>query len=210
MVHSQQRVLREIRDFILQRGYPPTSKELGEILGIASATAHEQIGHLVRKGVLHRQPRKARGLTILRDPDEEPADLVSIPLLGRIAAGTPLLAEENVLGQLKVDQKVASTGRCFALRVNGDSMQNAAIRDQDTVIVRQQPVAENGDIVVAMRNGEATVKRLSICGHEIELRPENPDYEPIPINPDDDFRILGKVVGVQRNEIPNAKLKAGM
>lgn len=195
---TQHRVLRAVQDFIAQRGFPPTAKELGELLDVSSATAHEQVGQLVRKGYVQREPRKARGLSILRDPNNEPADLVSIPLLGTIPAGTPLFAEENLLGEVMIERSLAATGRCFALRVTGDSMQDAAIRDGDVVIVRQQPVAENGDIVVAMRNDEATVKRLSIREHQIELRPENPDHDPIPIGPDDDLRVLGKVVGVRR------------
>jgi len=204
LTETQRRVLREVRDFLAHRGFPPTAKELGELLEVSPATAHEQVGQLVRKGYVQRQPKKARGLAILRDPDDEPADLVSVPLLGMIPAGSPLLAEENVLGDVMIERRLASTGRCFALRVNGDSMRGAAIRDGDVVIVRQQPVAENGDIVIAMRNDEATVKRLSIRGHTIELRPENSEYKPIAIGPDDDMRILGKVIAVNRNEIPNA------
>ena len=204
LTETQRRVLREVRDFLAHRGFPPTVKELGELLEVSPATAHEQVGQLVRKGYVQRQPKKARGLAILRDPDDEPADLVSVPLLGMIPAGSPLLAEENVLGDVMIERRLASTGRCFALRVNGDSMRGAAIRDGDVVIVRQQPVAENGDIVIAMRNDEATVKRLSIRGHTIELRPENSEYKPIAIGPDDDMRILGKVIAVNRNEIPNA------
>ena len=204
LTETQQRVFRAVRDFIAQRGFPPTAKELGEVLDVSSATAHEQVGQLVRKGYLQREPRKARGLSILRDPDDKPADLVSVPLLGMVPAGSPLLAEENVLGDVMIDRSLASTGRCFALRASGDSMQGAAIRDGDVVIVRQQPVAENGDIVVALRNNEATVKRLSIRGHTIELRPENSEYDPIAIGPDDDMRILGKVIAVNRSENPNA------
>ena len=198
LTETQHRVLRAMQDFIAQRGFPPTAKELGELLDVSSATAHEQVGQLVRKGYVQREPRKARGLSILRDPNNEPADLVSVPLLGTIPAGTPLFAEENLLGEVMIERSLAATGRCFALRVTGDSMRDAAIGDGDVIVVRQQPVAENGDIVVAMRNDEATVKRLSIREHEIELRPENPDYDPIPIGPDDDLRVLGKVVGVRR------------
>lgn len=201
---TQHRVLRAVQDFITQRGFPPTAKELGELLDVSSATAHEQVGQLVRKGYVQREPRKARGLSILRDPNSDPADTVSVPLLGTIPAGTPLFAEENQLGEVMVERSLASTGRCFALRVTGDSMRDAAIRDGDVIVVRQQPVAENGDIVVAMRNEESTVKRLSIRGHTIELRPENSEYTPTAIGPDDDMRILGKVIAVHRSEITDA------
>ena len=204
LTETQRHVLRELRDFIAQRGFPPTSKELGERLDVSPATAHEQVGQLVRKGYVQREPRTARGLTILRDFDDEPADLISIPLLGMVPAGSPLLAEENVLGEVMIERSLASTGRCFALRVTGDSMQGAAIRDGDVVVVRQQPVAENGAIVVALRNDESTVKRLSIRGHAIELRPENSEFKPIAIGPDDDMRILGKVIAVHRSDITDA------
>ena len=200
LTDTQRRVLREVKEFIAQRGFPPTAKELGERLDVSAATAHEQIGQLVRKGFIRREPRKARGLTILRDPDSGPVDLVSIPLLGAIAAGSPLLAEENILGEVMFERRLASTGRCYALRVTGESMRDAAIHDGDVVIVRQQPVAESGDIVVALLAGEATIKRLSIRGHTIELRPENKEFDPIAIGPDDDLRILGKVIAVHRND----------
>ena len=115
--------------------------------------------------------------------------------MGRVPAGTPLLAAENLIGELLVDSRTAR-GRCFALEVQGDSMIDADIEDGDYVIVRQQQLAESGEIVVAMLEGEATVKRLHLAGDAIELRPENQSFSPIPIDPDHDFRILGKVVAV--------------
>jgi repressor LexA len=198
LTETQLRVLREVRDFIAQRGIPPTSKELAQVLGVSPATAHEQVGQLVRKGFVRREPRKARGIFLVREPDEQPTDLVSIPLVGSVPAGSPLLAEENVLGEVLVDRKLASSGRCFALRIVGESMRDASINDGDLIIVRQQPVAENGDIVVAMLDDDATVKRLSIRGHEIELRPENPKFKPTRIGPDCNLRIIGKVVAIRR------------
>jgi repressor LexA len=167
-------------------------------LGVSPATAHEQVGQLVRKGFVRREPRKARGIFLVREPDEQPTDLVSVPLVGSVPAGLPLLAEENVLGEVLVDRKLVASGRCFALRVDGESMRDASINDGDLIIVRQQPVAENGDIVVAMLDDDATVKRLSIRGHEIELRPENPKFKPTRIGPDCNLRIIGKVVAVRR------------
>ncbi|MCC7083540.1 MAG: transcriptional repressor LexA [Pirellulales bacterium] len=195
---SQLRALREIRDFIAERGMPPTSKELAERLGVSPATAHEQIGQLVRKGFLRREPNKARGISLVRDYEDAPEEMVTVPLLGSVAAGAPLFAEENVLGEVVVDKRLAATGRHFALRIVGDSMRDASIADGDLVVVRQQPVAQHNDIVVALVHDAATVKRLSIQEHEIELRPANPEFQPIPIGPDDDFRIVGKVVAVRR------------
>lgn len=198
LTDAQHRVLRAVRDLIAAKGFPPTVQELADRLALSPATAHEQVGQLVRKEYLARIPRKARSLTVLREPDEAPADLTSVPLLGTVAAGHPIFAEENRLGDVFVERRLVAHGRHFALRITGESMRDAAISDGDVVIVRQQPVAEHGDIVVVLRNGDATVKRLSIRQHAIELRPENPDFAPIPVEPDDDLRILGKVVAVRR------------
>jgi len=183
---------------MVRHGLPPTAQELSDLLGMAPASAHELTTQLVHKGYLRREPRKARGLRLVREPSDNPLDLVSVPLLGAIAAGRPLLAEENVLGEVLVERGVVGKSPCFALRVAGDSMKGAAIGNGDVVVVRQQAAAENGDIVVAMLEGEATVKRLSIREHCVELRPENPRYRPIPVDPEASFRILGKVVAVRR------------
>lgn len=198
LTETQLRVFHELRNFIAHRGFPPTGQELAEILGVSAATAHEQLGQLIRKGFVRRESRKARGIFIVREPDEEPASLVPIPLRGLVPAGVAFLAEDNLLGEVLVERKIASTGRCFALQVTGESMRNAHINDGDVVIVRQQPIAENGDIVVALIDDEATVKRLSIRGHEIELRPENPEFNPLRVDADHEMRIIGKVVAVRR------------
>ena len=197
LTDSQRRVLREIQDFVAQRDFPPTGKELATRLGISTATAHEQICQLVRKGFLQARAAQSARIFLARLPDDRPADLTSVPLLGTVPAGSPLLAEENILGEVMVDRKLVAAGRCFALRVTGESMRDAAIHDGDMVIVRQQQVAENGDIVVALLDDEATVKRLSIREDEIELRPENPAFKPLRIGPDHTLRIIGKVVGSQ-------------
>jgi repressor LexA len=202
LTDSQRRTLGEVRAFIAHHRFPPTAQELAEVLGISPASAHEQINHLVRKGYVRREPRKARGLSIIRDCDDEPAGLVAIPLIGTVAAGHPVLAEENFIGEVLVEGGLVRGGRCFALRVSGQSMVNAGIADADVVIVRQQPIAENGDIVVAMIGGETTVKRLFIQGPRIELRPDNPKLKPIVIGAGDELRILGKVVAVRRPSDP--------
>lgn len=173
-------------------------KELAELLGISHASVHGQVNQLVRKGYLKREPRKARGITIVREPENDVHDLVAIPIVGRVAAGQPILAQENIIGELLIDSGLARGSRCFALEVTGDSMVDAGIRERDLVVVRQQPVAENGDIIVALLEDEATVKRLYISDAIIELRPENPKHRPIPVGPDDELRILGKVVAVRR------------
>lgn len=198
LTSSQQKTLEEIRQFIARRKLPPTMQELADLLGVTAASVHEQVTQLVRKGYLSREPRKARNLTILHGPAEEVAELIEIPIVGTVAAGHPILAEENVVGQVIIEGSFARRGRCFALRVVGDSMIRAGIKAGDLVIVRQQAMAEHGDIVVALLEGEATVKRLSICEEVVQLCPENPKYRPISIDPDQEFRILGKVLGVRR------------
>lgn len=198
ITEPQRRTLKEIRLFTNRRGFPPTMKELADILGISHASAHGQVSQLVRKGYLKREPRKARGIAIVREPEDDTPDLVAVPIVGRVAAGQPILAEENIVGKVLVEGGIARAGRCFALEVTGDSMVDAGIRERDLVVVRQLPVAENGDIVVALLEDEATVKRLYIRGERIELRPENRKHRPISVGPDDGLRIIGKVVAVRR------------
>ncbi len=198
---TQRNTLREIKDFVVKCQYPPTLQDLSSLLKISTASVHEQLDQLIRKGYLEREAGKARGLRIVREFEEIPSDLASIPLLGVVAAGSPLLAEENVLGEVLVEAALLKSGRCFALRVNGDSMVGAGIIDGGIVIVRQMPMAENGDIVVALVDGEATVKRLSFLDGVVELRPENRRFRPIAIGPEIDFRIVGKVVGIRRSQV---------
>jgi len=196
---SQLNTLKAIRRFTNQRGFPPTMKELADILGISHASAHGQVNQLVRKGYLRREPRKARGLAIIREPEDEVSDMVPVPIVGEVAAGQPVFAQENIIGDVLVEGRLARSGRCFALEIKGDSMIDAGINDRDLVVVRQQPVAENGDIVVALIGDEATVKRLSIQEEQIELRPENRRHRSISIGPEDELRILGKVITTKRN-----------
>ncbi len=201
---TQRRALIEVRAFIDRHKFPPTVQELADILGVSTASAHALINQLVRKGYLKREPRKARGLSIVREPSDTPTDLVPVPLVGTVVAGRPVLAEENIIGEVLVEGGLIRAGRCFALRVSGNSMSNAGIADRDVIIVRHQPIAENGDIVVALLHDEATVKRLVIHRERIELRPENRSFQPIVIGPEDELRILGKVVGIRHvSEIPD-------
>jgi repressor LexA len=197
---TQINALKEIRRFTNHRGFPPTIKELADILGISHASAHGQVNQLVRKGYLKREARKARSLAIVREPEDTLSVMTAIPIVGRVAAGRPILAVENIVGEIMVEGRIARSGRCFALEVAGDSMVNAGIKERDLVVVREQPVAENGDIVVALLEDEATVKRLFIRDEKIELRPENPKHRPIPVGPDDGLRILGKVIAVRHRQ----------
>jgi len=194
----QREALRFLCNYQARNGYPPTVQELADALDITKASAHEQISQLIRKGYVKREENRARGLSVLRHPEEMALNVLPVPIIGQVAAGAPILAEENVIGEVLVDASVVRRGTCFALEVKGESMKDAGIRNGDLIIVRRQPVAENGDIVVALLGDEATVKRLSIQDDLIELRPENSHFKPIPIGPDDGFSIIGKVIATRR------------
>jgi repressor LexA len=198
ITEPQRRTLSTIQALINRKGYPPTVKELAAELDIASGSAYGQINQLVRKGYLRREPRKARSLEVVASPKANPAKLVSIPVVGEVAAGSPLLAEENIIGEVLVDPQLVGHGRCFALRAKGDSMTGAGIHDGDYCIVRQQPVAENGEIVVALLGDKGVVKRLHVSEDGVELRSENPAFEPIRVDPDAQLLIQGKLLGVCR------------
>ncbi|MBF0160505.1 MAG: repressor LexA [Magnetococcales bacterium] len=198
---AQQKLLDAVKKFIAAHDMPPNVSELAEILNIKPPSVHAQITAMVEKGVLRRTPYKGRLLEIIND-NPTVMSLVPVPIVGDVAAGKPIMAEENRIGEVLVESHIAR-GSCFALRVKGDSMVDAGIDDGSMVIVRLQPVAESGDIIVALlRDQEATVKRLFIAGEIIELRPANQAYQPIRIKQDDDFRIFGKVMAV-RSVLPS-------
>lgn len=197
ITEHQARTLRTIQKFILDRGIPPTVADVASMLGLRNSTVHEQINQLIQKGYIRREDGKARGLSVVQEPADTINSLVSVPIIGTVAAGQPILAQENIVGEVLVESSVAKSGRYFALQVQGDSMLNAGINPGDLLIVRQQPIAESGDIVVALINDEATVKRLQIHGGDVMLKPENPSYAPIIVESDADLRIAGKVVAVR-------------
>jgi repressor LexA len=200
---------REIYDFLSdyarERGYPPTVREIGEAVGLASpSTVHAHLANLERAGLLRRDPTKPRALELVgRDRDEgsrSDARTLSLPLVGEIAAGGPLLAEENVEDYLEVPELLAAGGADFLLRVKGESMIQAGILDGDYVVVRKQQDARSGDIVVALAGedesaDEATVKRFFREEGRVRLQPENDALEPIYVQ---HVQILGKVIGVFR------------
>lgn len=213
----QRRVLEVIRDAVADRGYPPSVREIGDAVGLTSTSsvAH-QLKALERKGFLRRDPNRPRAVDV-RVPGEvtaphredREADQVAavaqagpelptptfVPVLGRIAAGGPLLAEQAVEEVFPLPRELVGDGSLFLLRVVGESMVDAAICDGDWVVVRQQPVAENGDVVAAMIDGEATVKTFRRRDGHVWLLPHNPAFEPIA---GDEATILGKVVTVMR------------
>jgi repressor LexA len=210
----QRKVLQVIRDSVQRRGYPPSMREIGEAVGLTSTSSVSyQLSTLQRKGYLRRDVGRPRTVEVRlpghpavrpdQGTEEEtptPMDIASqeaayVPMVGRIAAGGPILAEEQIEDIFPLPRQIVGEGTLFLLKVVGDSMINAAIADGDWVVVRQQPVAENGDIVAAMIEGEATVKTFKRSDDHVWLMPHNPAYTPIPGN---DATILGRVVAVLR------------
>lgn len=194
----QQRILDVIADSVRDRGYPPTVREIGEAVGLTSSSSvHAQLANLERMGLLRKDATKPRAMALAAD-DHRPASVV-VPLLGRIAAGSPVLAAEHVEDYVAVPDGFADDRDHFALTVAGDSMVGAGIFDGDMVVIRQQDTAADGDIVAALLPGpaeeEATVKRLGHDGGRVMLIPENPALSPFEMT---EGRILGKVVAVLR------------
>jgi repressor LexA len=200
---------QEIWDFLVEyvdgHGYPPTVREIGERVGLASpSTVHAHLANLERAGLLRRDPTKPRALELLghrREAASAEAEVHRLPLVGEIAAGGPLLAEQNIEEYVAVPEPLARGGEEFLLRVKGDSMVNAGILDGDFVVVHRQQEARNGEIVAALAGDdesadEATVKRFFRENGRVRLQPENDDLEPIYAR---HVQILGKVIGVFRS-----------
>lgn len=216
----QRKVLQVIRDSVQKRGYPPSMREIGEAVGLTSTSSVSyQLSTLQKKGYLHRDVGRPRTVEV-RLPGHSPIrpegaregeaveaeatqtsfdipsqEAIYVPLVGRIAAGGPILAEQSVEDVFPLPRQLVGEGTLFLLKVAGDSMINAAIADGDWVVVRQQPDALNGDIVAAMIDGEATVKTFKKSDGHVWLMPHNPAYAPIL---GDESSILGKVVAVLR------------
>jgi repressor LexA len=200
----QQEIWTFLTRYVDEHGYPPTVREIGEAVGLASpSTVHAHLANLERAGLIKRDPTKPRALELRRDPRPEPSrvdDVHRLPLVGEIAAGGPLLAEQNVEDYLAVPEPLARGGEEFLLRVKGDSMVNAGILEGDLVVVRREQTAQDGEIVVALAGedevaDEATVKRFFKEDGRIRLQPENDALEPMY---PDFVQVLGKVVGVFR------------
>ncbi len=196
----QRRIIDYIKRTVQERGYPPTVREIGEAVGLTSSSSvHAQLANLERRGLLRRDPTKPRAME-LQGPGAPTAAAVSLPVLGRVPAGSPLLAAEETDEYIAVPTAfTVEDAPHFALRVRGDSMIEAGILDGDTVVVRSQDSADDGDVVVALLPGagedEATVKRLRGRGERAMLIPENPAMDPFPLG---DGKVIGKVVGLLR------------
>lgn len=208
LTERQRTILEVIRASVTSRGYPPSIREIGDAVGLTSTSsvAH-QLRTLERKGYLRRDANRPRAVDVRGADDAQPAVLTDVtgsdslpeptfvPVLGRIAAGGPILAEQAVEDVFPLPRELVGEGSLFLLKVVGESMVDAAICDGDWVVIRQQNVAENGDIVAAMIDGEATVKTFKRTSGQVWLMPHNPAFDPIPGN---DAAILGKVVTVIR------------
>jgi len=205
----QRRILEAIRDSVATRGYPPSMREIGEVVGLTSSSSvKHQLTALQTKGYLRQDPHRPRALEVVlpeefadapsaptpaRDTDND--RVVDVPLVGRIAAGGPILADQQVEDVFSLPRQLTGDGDLFMLNVSGDSMIDAAICDGDWVVVRRQNTAENGDIVAALLDDEATVKTLRRKDGQVWLMPHNPAYTPIDGT---HARIMGKVVSVMR------------
>jgi repressor LexA len=206
LTQRQRRILEYIRSAVEHNGYPPSVREIGEAVGLVSpSSVAYQLKELEKKGYLRRDPNRPRAVDVrppseLMEPDEEavraarPAPAY-VPVLGRIAAGGPILAEQAVEDVFPLPRELVGEGTLFLLQVKGDSMLDAAICDGDWVAVRQQPTANNGEIVAAMLDGEATVKTYRNRDGHVWLLPHNPSFDPIA---GDDATIMGRVVAVLR------------
>lgn len=198
---KQRKILDVIRAFTAEMGYPPSVREIGERVGLSSSsTVQSHLKTLERRGLLRRDPTKPRALVPADGPKRVPvhderADVVTIPVVGRVAAGVPITASENLEDTFVLPAGFVRKNGTFMLRVKGDSMIEAAILDGDLIVVAPTPHAENGEIVVALVDGEATVKRLYREAGRIRLQPENRSMEPIYA---DDVAVVGRVEAVVR------------
>lgn len=191
LTERQQQVLDIIRRHLMKNGQSPTVREIAHDLGVSSScTAHKHLAALEKKGLISKSKYGYRSIELPGEFEPRQTKFSTVPLVGRVAAGMPLLASENVDGFLPIPADMAQGEGLFALKVRGDSMRDAGIFDGDIIVARQQVTANNGDIVVALLDDEATVKRFFRESGSIRLQPENPAYEPIITS---DVQILGKV-----------------
>jgi repressor LexA len=205
LTSRQKEILDFIREMIENKGFPPTIREIGEKFKIASTNGVRAVlSALSKKGYIRRKPLVSRGIELVKKTKVlfdfgRTEDYVAVPLLGRIAAGLPTLAVENIEGSIAVDRSFLPGGDVFSLKVEGESMRDSGIFDGDYVLARAQSIAETGDIVVAVIGEEATVKRYVSQKNRVKLEPANPDFKPIVVDRKSaDFRIAGKVIGLLR------------
>jgi repressor LexA len=196
LTKRQQEIFEFIKTYSKKHGYPPTVRDIGKAIGLtSSSTVHTHLANLEKIGILKRDPSKPRALEILVDQAKRAVGHSGLPVVGRVAAGAPVLAEENIEEYVEVPDLAGGEVGEYVLRVAGDSMRDAGILDGDHVVVRKQETARNGEIVVALVGEEATVKRYFKESDHVRLQPENDAHEPIRTR---DAQLLGRVVGVCR------------
>jgi repressor LexA len=195
LTKKQEKIFQFICEQIEKIGYPPTVREIGGAFEISEKGAHDHLTAIEKKGYIRRAAGKPRAIKIVDFVHKPGQGAVEVPIVGRVAAGVPLLASENIEGTLPLPRKMAKDETCFALRVKGASMVNAGIFEGDFVVVKEQNYADPGDIVVALLDDEATVKRFFPEENRIRLQPENDTMHPIVV---DDVEVLGKVIGLFR------------
>ena len=205
LTSRQEEILEYIKKYSKENRMPPTVREIGNHFEISSTNGVRSIlAALIKKGYINRSPRLSRGIEVIDNDKsgnvaEAPSNTIEIPIVGRVAAGTPILAVQNLEGTVTIDRDfLACRSDVFALRVKGDSMINAGIFDGDLIFARQQKTAERGEIIVAQIDNEATVKYYHPLADHVELRPANPRYRPIIVKNDKDFTNAGKLIGVMR------------
>ena len=196
LTKRQQEIFDFIKRYSAKHGYPPTVRDIGKAIGLtSSSTVHTHLANLEKVGLLRRDPTKPRAIEVLVDKAKSVVSPRGLPVVGQVAAGAPVLAEENVEDYMDVPSLAGGDEGDYLLRVQGDSMKDAGILDGDHVVVRRQDTARNGEIVVALLGDEATVKRFFKERGQVRLQPENPAVEPIVSR---DVEVLGRVVGVCR------------
>jgi len=196
----QEKVFNFLKDHLQEKGFPPTLREIASHFGLQGPKAPQKtLNILERKGYIHKVPGGSRAIEILRHPSLRLSEILPVPIVGRVQAGEPILAIENIEGYINLDRSLASSGDVFLLRVQGDSMIDAHIQDGDFAMVKPQPNAENGEIVVALIEDEATIKRIFQKRDLIRFEPANPKMEPIVIRKGEKkVTIVGKVIGIFR------------
>jgi repressor LexA len=196
LTKRQQEIFEFVKRYVGEHGYPPTVRDIGKAIGLtSSSTVHAHLANLEKLGLLKRDPTKPRALEVLVDKARSAVSPGGLPLVGQVAAGSPVLADENIEEYVPVPGIAGGDEGEFVLKVKGDSMVNAGILEGDHVIVRRQDTAKNGEIVVALVGDEATVKRFFREQEHVRLQPENETMEPIRSR---EVRVLGRVVGVLR------------
>lgn len=202
LTKRQQEILDFIESFMQERGYPPTLREIGNEFGIRSTNGvRVNLAALEKKQYIRRRPWLSRGIEIVSAPKVQQTDseVGYVPIIGKVAAGEPIFASENIEGMLAVDDSFMSTKKVFALKVKGDSMKNVGILDGDFVLARRQHTADTGDIVVFIVGEEISVKRFDTRGDKVYLIPENDEYETKVLEKkSSDLQIAGKIVGLIR------------